>query len=330
MPASGENEERGRILSGLVSGRLKEIEERLRSQELTQIYGKGPLGFALSEILLIKDWGKISGIKQEFYTYLGNLVLETKRNLVIIAVSSANLIGKGGAEPPYILLTGPGIYLIEFSTQKGTYITDSREITGLLVSPSDWEKMRNAKKDYDGTSALTLNEIFAEIPLSIIDRPSSLQSYERGLIAKTVLTPFKDAFISLKNTCMRGSSYPEEHGPKMLSTHKYFHNLILIGPEIYEWASKKATEPWNEVIVRQAKDYLREIPGVKVSKPGELDAVLQTEVIEGISRGYLKDARRGISLTSVPSVKEFMMRVEVKMAKDQYLKAITGALERGF
>lgn len=330
MPPAGESEEKGRILSGLVSGRLKEIEERLRSQELTQIYGKGPLGFALNEILLIKDWGKISGLKHEFYTYLGNLVLETKRDLVIIAVSSANLIGKGGTELPYILLTGPGIYLIEFSTQRGMYITDSREITGLLVSSSDWDKMRSAKKDYDGTSALTLNELFAEIPLSIIERPSSLQTYERGLIAKTVLTPFKDAFMSLKNTCTRGSSYPEEHGPKILSTHKYFHNLILIGPEIYQWASKRATQSWDEVIVRQAKDYLREIPGVKISRPGELDAVLQTEIIEGISRGYLKDARRGISLTSVPNIKEFMMRVEVKMAKDQYLKAITGAFERGF
>lgn len=330
MPSDEGSVEKGKVLSGLVSGRLKEIEERLRSRERTEMYGKGPLGFALNEILLFKDWSQISGLKNEYYTYLGNIVLETKRNLVIMAVSSASLIGKGGEELPHILLTGPGIYLIEFSTRKGMYITDSREITGLLVSSSDWEKMRGAKKDYDGTSALILNEIFAELPFSIIDHPSSLQSYERGIIARTVLTPFKDAFMSLKNICARSSSYPEELGPKILSTHKYFHNLILTGPEIYGWASKQVTESWNEAIVRQAKDYLREIPGVRISRPGDLDTVLQTEVIEGISRGYLKDARRGICLTSVPSIKEFMMRVEVKMAKDQYLKAITGAFERGF
>jgi hypothetical protein len=329
MPSDLENLEKGKILSGLVSGRLREIEERLRSKELSEIYGKGPLGFALSEILLIKDWSRISGLKHESYTYMGNVPLDVKRNFVIIAVSSANIVGKGGSDPPYILLAGPGLYQVELSMPKGMHISDSREITGMLLSASDWEKMRNARKDYDGTSALILNELIAEMPLSIIDRPSSLQSYERGLIANTVLTPFKDAFVSLKNLCGKGTSYPEELGPKLLSTHKVFRNMILVGREILQWASKTETERWNEIIVREARDYLREIPGIQISKAGDLDGIMQTEVIEGISRGYLKDSRRGISLTTVQSIKEFMMRVEIRMAKDQYLKAITGLFERG-
>lgn len=330
MSRDGINEEKGKILSGLVAGRLKEIEERLRSKELTEIYGKGPLGFALSEILLIKDWSKISGLRHESYTHMGKLALDVRRNFVIIAVSSANIIGKGGPDPPHILLTGPGLYEVELSTQKGMYINDSREITGLLLTPSEWDKMRSAKKDYDGTSALILNELIAEIPLSMIDRPSSLQRYERGLIANTVMTPFKDAFLSLKNLSSKSSSYPEEHGPKLLSTHRLFHNVILVGKEIYQWASKTETQRWNEIIVKTARDYLREIPGTQISKPGELDELMQSEVIDGMSRGYLKDSRRGVSLTTVPSIKEFVMRVEVRMAKDQYFKAITGLFERGF
>jgi hypothetical protein len=330
MPVGENSQEKGRILTGLVAGRLKEIEERLRSNELTQIYGKGPLGFALSEILLIKDWSKISDSKPESYTYMGNPVLEVRRNFVIIAVSSANIVGKGGAEPPYVLLTGPGLYQIEFSIQKSMYITESREITGLILTASDWEKMRSAKKDYDGTSGLILNELIAEIPLSLIGRPVSLQSYERGLIANRVLTPFKDAFTSLKIACGKSSSYPEEHGPKLLSTHTRFQNMILVGPEIYQWSSKTETPRWNEIIVKEARSYLQEIAGTKISKPGEFDTLMQSEVIEGIGRGYLKDAKRGISLTTVPSIKEFMMRIEIRMARDQFLKAITGLFERGF
>jgi hypothetical protein len=326
MPIS---EEKNRALTGLVSGRLKEIEDRLHSDELTQIYGKGPLGFALSEILLIKDWSKISGSKQELLTYMHNRVLELRRNFVIMAISSANIVGKGGAEPPYVLLTGPGLYQIEFSIQKGMYISSSREITGLILSSSDWEKMRSAKKDYDGTSALILNELVAEIPLSMIDRPFSLQSYERGLIANMVLTPFKDAFTSLKNACGKSSSYPEEHGPKLLSTHARFQNMILVCPEIYQWAAKTETQRWNEIVVKEARNYLQEIVGTSISRPGEFDALIQSEVIEGLSRGYLKDAKRGISLTSVPSIKESMMRTEIRMARDQFLKALTGLFERG-
>jgi hypothetical protein len=330
MSPGTKEQEKGQILSGLVSGRLKEIEERLHSEELVEIYGKGPLGFALSEILLIKDWSKISGLKHESYSHMGNFALDVRRNFVIIAVSSANIIGKSEPDPPYILLTGPGLYQVELSMQKGMYIADSREITGMLLSASDWDKMRNARKDYDGTSALILNELAAEIPLSMIDRPSSLQNYERGLIANTVLTPFKDAFVSLKNLCSKGSSLPEEHSLKMLSTHRLFHNMILVGKEIYQWATKTETQRWNEIIAKQAKEYLREIPGAQISKPGELDELIQSEVIEGISRGYLKDSRRGISLTTVQSIKEFIMRIEVPMAKDHYLKAISGLFERGF
>lgn len=133
-------------LTGLVSGRLKEIEDRLHSDELTQIYGKGPLGFALNEILLIKDWSRISGSKQELFTYMHNRVLEVRRNFVIMAISSANIVGKGGAEPPHVLLTGPGLYQIEFSIQKGMAISHSREITGLILSSSDWEKFTAPKR----------------------------------------------------------------------------------------------------------------------------------------------------------------------------------------
>jgi hypothetical protein len=322
--------EKGRILSGIVGGRLREIQERLRSKELTEVFGKGTLGFALNEILLIKDWSKISCLSPQSYFYQGNPVLEVSRNFVIIAVSSANIVGKGGAAPPYILLTGPGLYQIEFSVKKGMYIADSREITNMLISPADWEKLHGARKDYEGDSALVLNDLFAEIPLSMIDRPASLQSYERGLIANTVLAPFKDAFTLLKVSCSRSSSYPEEHGPKMLSTHQSYSNVILVGQEIYQWAAKTETERWNEIIVKGARDYLKEIPGIRVSEPGEIDELLQSEVIEGVSKGYLKDARRGISLTTIPAVKEFMMRTEIHMAKDQYLKAITGLFERGF
>jgi hypothetical protein len=69
---------------------------------------------------------------------------------------------------------------------------------------------------------------------------------------------------------------------------------------------------------------------VQISKPGELEGLVQSEVIEGISGGYLKDSRRGISLTTVPSIREFIMRIELRNAKDQYLKAISGLFERGF
>jgi hypothetical protein len=320
---------KAQVLSGLVSGRLREIEERLRSKELTEIYGEGPLGFALNEILLIKDWSKISGLSHDSYSFMGKPALEVKRNFVIIAVSSANIIGNADPDPPYILLTGPGLYQVEFSVQRGMYNVDSREITGIILSTPDWEKMRSARKDYDGTSALILNELVAEIPLSMIDRPSSLQSYERGLIANTVLTPFKDAFVSLKNSCSKGSSYPEEHGLKILNKHRLFPDSLLVGNEIYQWAAKTETQKWNEIIVKQAKEYLREIPGVQISKPGEVDVLIQSEVINGISRGYLKDSRRGLSLTTVPSIKEFIMRIEIHNAKDQYLKAISGLFERG-
>jgi hypothetical protein len=82
--------------------------------------------------------------------------------------------------------------------------------------------------------------------------------------------------------------------------------------------------------VKEARNYLQQIAGTSISGPAEFDALIQSEVIEGLSGGYLKDAKRGISLTSVSSIKEFMMRTEIRMARDQFLKAITGLFERGF
>ncbi len=280
-------------------------------------------------LFLIKDWDNLMGLNSRRWLYRGKEIEQITRNWVIIVASSIRLVGTT-LEDPHLLIIGPGIYHIAFRYEGGL-VVDSREITGIVLSPRVLDVISSAKKEYEGATDLVLNEHTVEIPFSIVEKPLSVQEYERGILAVKVFTTFKDAFNELEKRCNDPQSFPNEQGLKILSSHMEFANRILIGNELGEWAKRKVAKyvdpPETLKLATSARAYIMDIPGLIISQPGIDEAFLTRFLIQGFAGGYVGDNSE--LLRSSSEIKSHILEKEIPRARARYCRtkgSIAGGL----
>jgi hypothetical protein len=280
-------------------------------------------------LLLIKDWHNLMGLNSRRWLYRGREIQQITRNWVVAVVSSVHLVGTT-LEDSHLLVVGPGIYSIAFR-HEGGIVSDSRDITGLVLSPSLLDAITSAKKEYDGATDLVLNEHTVEIPLSIVEKPLSVQEYERGILAVKVFTTFKDAFKELEKRCSDPESYPKEHGLKILSSSMEFANRVLISTELAEWAKRKVAKyvdpPDIIKLATSAREYVMDIPGLVISQPGIDEVFLTRFLIQGVAGGYLGENSQ--MLKSIDEIKNQILEHEIPTVASMYCgakKSIAGGL----
>jgi hypothetical protein len=269
-------------------------------------------------LLLIKDWHNLMGLNSRRWLYRGKEIEQITRNWVVAVVSSIHLVGTT-LEDAHLLIVGPGIYSIAFRYEGGI-VSDSRDITGIILSPHLLDVISSAKKEYEGTTDLVLNEHTVEIPFSIIEKPLSIQEYERGILAVKVFTAYKDAFKELEKRCNDPESYPKEHGLKILSSSMEFANRVLIGTELGEWAKRRVAKyvdpPGILKLASSAREYLMDIPGLIISQPGIDEVFLTRFLIQGVAGGYLADDSQ--LLKSADEIKSHILEREIPRVASMY------------
>lgn len=272
-------------------------------------------------LFLIKDWHNLMGLNSRRWLYRGREIQQITRNWVVAVVSSIHLVGTT-LEDAHMLIVGPGIYSIAFRYEGGI-VSDSRDITGMILSPSLLDIISSAKKEYDGATDLVLNEHTVEIPFSIVEKPLSVQEYERGILAVKVFTSFKDAFKELEKRCGDPESYPKEHGLKILSSSMEFANRVLIGSELNEWAKRKVAKyvdpPDILKLASSAREYMMDIPGLIISQPGIDEVFLTRFLIQGVAGGYLGENSQ--LLKSMNEIKSQILENEIPKVASMYCRA---------
>jgi hypothetical protein len=274
-------------------------------------------------LLLIKDWDNLMGLHSRRWLYRGREVEKIVRNWVIMLVSSVHVVGTL-PEDAHLLIVGPGVFHVTFRLGGGL-VVDCRETTGLVVSPYLLDLISSAKKEYDGITDLLVNEHAVEIPFSIIDKPSSVQEYERGILAVKVFTAFKDAFKELEERTSDPHTYSVEQGLKILSSHVEYANRILIGNELVELGKRKVAKyvdpPDVLKLVTDARDYTTNIPGIVSFQPGTDEIFLTRFLFGGLAGGYTTDESQ--VLRTAREAKEYILGKEIPRIKESYMKTRT-------
>jgi hypothetical protein len=295
---------------------------------LNELIAKGSFSRYVNLLLLIKDWNNLMDINNRLWQYRGTDVETVTRNWVISLVNSIHVVGLSG-EDINLLLIGPGLFHSTFKV-RGGLVADTKEITGMVLSPHLLELIGSARQEYRGETDLVLNEHVAELPFSIIDKPLSVQEYERGVLAMKVFTPFKDAFKELDARCSDTSAYPKQHGLKILSSHVEFMNRMLVGKELEELAKRKVSKytdpPEIRQLVSSAREYMMLTPGAIIS-PGFDELFLTRFIIQGLTAGYTTDSSQ--SLRTVDEIKKQVLEKEIPQIRENYCKirtSISGGL----
>lgn len=287
---------------------------------LKEMIAERRLSDSVNFLFIIKDWDNLMGLHSRKWLYRGREIENIVRNWVIMLASSVHVVGTS-SEDLHMLVTGPGVYHVTFRLGGGL-VADCREITGIVLSPYILDLISSARKEYDGVTDLVVNEHTVEIPFSIIDRPQSIQEYERGVLAVKVFTAFKDAFKELEERCSDPSAYSAEQGLKILSSHVEFANRILVGKELGEWAKRKvakyADPPEVLKLATEAREYLMDIPGLVLFQPGTDETFLTRFLMQGLAGGYPTENSQ--LLRTFQEAREYILGKEIPLTKESYIK----------
>ncbi|MFX1513420.1 MAG: hypothetical protein ACFFCQ_12605 [Promethearchaeota archaeon] len=172
---------------------------------------------SLDQLLFFPSWRKL--LETDFRGfYLNQPVLEIISDTVVLLPDLALTGLEDTIGEPYFFIVGPGIYYTTFRLSPGEIITDYREITGILLPLDVYEKAQDISGSMiQSTQNLRMTEYMTSIPFSLILARQTTQMFLRGVIARNVLHPHKEAYDLLLQVCKEKDSFIKEEGFKILS-----------------------------------------------------------------------------------------------------------------
>ncbi|MFW9915647.1 MAG: hypothetical protein ACFFGZ_08540 [Candidatus Thorarchaeota archaeon] len=173
---------------------------------------------SLSSLLFIPSWGKL--LETDFRGfYLNEPVYEIVRDTIVLLPNIALSGHEKTLGEPFFLILGPGVYYTAFRLSPGKIITDHREITGILLPLAIYEKAQDLSGSVISTTAenLRMTEYLTSIPFSLIEAKQTTQMFLRGVIARNVIHPNREAYDLLVKICKDKNSFNIEEGFKILS-----------------------------------------------------------------------------------------------------------------
>ena len=192
--------------------------------------------------LVIPSWGKLLG-----YPTLG-----TYANHHVVRISEDIVIFFGGMErrvhtPKGLVyyLLGLGYYYTKFEIQSGRYITDSRLLTGLLLSDFVYDRLATSRNlTLQNDPDVVIAEDTVKLPIDLSLKSSSKQTFIQGTLMRNLFIPYKDVILNFMDKIKDPNSFQIRKTNHMfLSTHWDHFNTILISDAMEEKLKMNYIEP---------------------------------------------------------------------------------------
>ena len=220
----------------------------------------------LKQILLIPSWGKLLGTGPFNGFYLNQPVYEIIHDNVIFLPDFAVTGFEETKGEPFIFLSGVGVYYVQFRLSPGEVITDYREICGIVLPMDMYDKAQTAES-LVSSKDLLMTELMTTIPFALFQAEQTKQMYLRGVVARNVFHPYREAFTQLVKLCMNPDSLSVDQGLKVLSGG--------LNTEIPMYTNEILTE------IQQPHEYARLTAGLKNIQP-KLDKIVTDLQIDGL------------------------------------------------
>ena len=180
---------------------------------------------------VIPSWGHLLG-----YPTLGNY-----SNHNVSKISQDLVIFFGGVdcsvqleEGTVCYLFGLGYYYTKFELQSGRYITDSRKLTGLVLSDFVYDYLSTLKNvTLENDRDVIVSENLFKLPIDLSFKSENKRTFIQGTLMRNLFIPYKDIILEFMETLRNPLSFQvNKTGPILLSTHRDSYNQILISSEM--------------------------------------------------------------------------------------------------
>ena len=142
-------------------------------------------------------------------------------------------------------LWGLGYYYTKFEVQSGRYITDSRMLTGLMLSDFVYDRLATSKNlTLQNDSDVIVAEDVIKLPIDLSFKSSTKMSFIEGTLVRNLFIPYKDVILDFMEKIRDPNSYQIRRTEHMLlSTHWDYFNTILISDKMESSLKMKYIEP---------------------------------------------------------------------------------------
>ena len=208
-------------------------------------------------LFIIPSWGDLLG-----YPTLGKYANQKVSRIFsdpILFLSGVDYSFTTPTETIHCLF-GLGYYYTKFELQSGKYITDNKQLTGLILSDFVYDYMATSKN-------ITLEDdpdvIFCEkcikIPVDLSFKTSNQIIFIKGVLMRNIFIPYKEIILEfMKNIRIEDAYNINKFGHTLLCASSENFNKIFISDQIFDKKYSDQTAGIDKVVLEVDK-YLAEI-----------------------------------------------------------------------
>ncbi|MFX0030989.1 MAG: hypothetical protein ACFE8B_17375 [Candidatus Hermodarchaeota archaeon] len=183
---------------------------------------------------VIPSWGKLLGYPT-LGSYVNHNISEISQDLVIfLGGMEATLSTEKGT---LYYLFGLGYYYVKFELQSGRYITDNRQLTGLILNDFVYDHLATSKNiTLENDRDVIVSENLFKLPIDMSFKSENKITFIQGTLMRNLFIPYKHIFLEFMETVRDPKTFQiNRSGHMLLSTERESYNKILIsGDMTYE------------------------------------------------------------------------------------------------
>lgn len=140
---------------------------------------------------------------------------------------------------------GLGYYYTKFEVQSGRYITDSRLLTGLMLSDFVYDRLATSRNlTLQNDSDVIIAEDVIKLPIDLSFKSPNKKTFIEGTLVRNLFIPYKDILLDFMEKIRDPTSYQLRKTDHMiLSAHWDYFNTILISDGMESNLKMKYIEP---------------------------------------------------------------------------------------
>ncbi len=204
---------------------------------------------------VIPSWGHLLGYPT-LGQYSNQNVSKISHDLVIF-FSGADCSVQTEKGTLYYLF-GLGYYYTKFELQSGRYITDNRQLTGLVLSDFVYDHLSTSKNvTLENDRDVIVSENLFKLPVDLSFKSDNKRTFIQGTLMRNLFIPYKNVILEFMETLRKPQSFQvEKTGQILLTTYENSFNQILLSSEMdYEMKTNylKPTAGLNGITIGSKK-----------------------------------------------------------------------------
>ncbi|MFO7797160.1 MAG: hypothetical protein ACQERB_07105 [Promethearchaeati archaeon] len=222
-------------------------------------------------LLVFLSWGKCVQSQLSGY-YKNQHVNKIDTDIIIFFSGSESSVSTNKG---YLhCFFGLGYYYNKFEIKSGNYITDKRELTGIILSDFVYDYLATSKSiTFQNEEDIIFTDLIVKVPIDLSSKSNTKRTFIKGTLMRNLFIPYKNIFLEMMDNIKQEESYQiNKNGHKILCANWDNFNSILISENMKEEKKNEYINPTAGInniskgVDGYLKNYFNESDKIKIKQ----------------------------------------------------------------